>query len=237
MPINGPANFSFTFSNASLASLSDWPPGHIDESKWKSGLKEIERHWNILQTKQIWSPWPILSFCVGSVEAPLPNEHLSPTQRLARQFIMERDGGGSETIKIRFFLFPHNQPTYQSQTVAQVICETKVGANIGDVKMWVDALREEELSDKNMEEIRVAININILTKKTSNKEAHMNNKSRCPACGSNDDGYYCENCDRYWCVSISCPNVESVIRNRAGLLEQVKNFSICQKCGRKGNKR
>jgi len=157
MPINGPAKFSFTFSNSSLVSLLDWPPVHINEFEWKSGLKEIERHWSILQTKTIWSPWPILSFCVGSVEAPLPDEHLSPTQRIARQVIMERDGGGSENIKVRFFLFPHDKPTYQSQAVAQVICETKVGANIGDLKMWVDALREEELSDENLQDIRIAI--------------------------------------------------------------------------------
>jgi hypothetical protein len=65
----------------------------------------------------------------------------------------------------------------------------------------------------------------------------MNTKSRCPACGSSEDGYYCENCDRYWCLSIGCPNLKNPIRGPSGLWEQVKDFSVCQKCGRKGKRR
>jgi cation transport regulator ChaC len=76
-----------------------------------------------------------------------------------QEYTNQRDSGGSETIKVGFFLFHHDKPTYQSQAVAQVISETKVGANISDVKMWVDALREEELSDENLEDIRVPINM------------------------------------------------------------------------------
>jgi hypothetical protein len=158
LPINGPAKFSFLLENMPFVSLCDWPPAHINKHAWESGLDDFRRHWPALKAITIWSPWPILSFCVGSVEAPVCNEVLSPTQRMARELLAERDGHEPKKLKLRYFLFPTNSPKYQSQAVAQLCCESKVGAPVGDVRMWVDALREDELSDESVQEIRAATN-------------------------------------------------------------------------------
>ena len=148
LPINGPARISFTLAHLAFVSLSDWPPDGVNKYEWKTGLDEFARHLPVLKTATIWSPWPILSYCVGSVEAPVPDETLTPIQRMRREFLAERDGREPDALKLRFFLFPTSTPEYQSQAVAQLCCESKVGAPVGEVRMWVDALREDELSDQ-----------------------------------------------------------------------------------------
>lgn len=64
----------------------------------------------------------------------------------------------------------------------------------------------------------------------------MSTTSQCPACGSNEKGYYCANCNQYWCLSLRCPNCKPFIM-KYGRYEEVNDFSICQKCGRKGKER
>ena len=158
VPINGKSTFSFNLANLAFVSLSDWPPPTFNPSQWKAGLNEFERHLKLVNFVKIWSPWPILSFCVGDVEAPISDELLTPVQRIAKQVIAERDGSSSDKLKVRFFLFPSAEPEYQSQAVAQLCCDTTVGASEGKVKMWVDALRDDELSEENMRDIQSAIN-------------------------------------------------------------------------------
>lgn len=157
-PINGPSTYSFTLSNLAFVSLSDWPPYTFNKLEWKAGLNEFGRHLTVLKDVKIWSPYPILSFCVASAVAPIPDELLSPIQRTAKQVIAERDDSKSEKLKVSFFLFPTSKPEYQSQAVAKLCCESKVGESVGKVRMWVDALRENELSDENMSDIRSAAN-------------------------------------------------------------------------------
>jgi hypothetical protein len=54
-------------------------------------------------------------------------------------------------------LFPLRTSKEQRQAVAQVIFETEMGAEIGDVRAWVDALREEELGPDNLRDISTAL--------------------------------------------------------------------------------
>lgn len=156
VPINGSAKFSFNLASLPFIDLPDWPPGNFNGFGWSEAVIEIRRHRSIIASKRIWSPHPILSYCLWSAEGPVPTEELSPMERSIREALKKEDDDGSK-ISIRYFLFPHKKPAEQSQAVAQVICETKLGAAAGDVRMWVDALREEELSEENIADIKAAL--------------------------------------------------------------------------------
>jgi hypothetical protein len=56
-------------------------------------------------------------------------------------------------------LFPLKTSKEQRQAVAQVIFETEMGAEVGSVEAWVDALREEELGPDNLRDISAALNL------------------------------------------------------------------------------
>ena len=56
-------------------------------------------------------------------------------------------------VKIRYFLFPLSDSKFQEQAVAQVVCGTMPDAEPGDVSVWVDALRENELQEINIRDI------------------------------------------------------------------------------------
>jgi hypothetical protein len=151
-PINGPRNYSFTLSSILLLTS----PAFVDilnEYAWEAALSEMGRHQGI-KTARIWSPWPILSYCVGEADAPIPEEKMSPLERAIRQI----PGDKLEIAKatVRFFLFPCIQPEYQDQAVAQLVCELPIGASFSAVRMWVDALREEELTEENISDINSA---------------------------------------------------------------------------------
>ncbi len=62
-----------------------------------------------------------------------------------------------KTVNVRYFLFPVKKPAHQGHAVAQVICQTKLGAQAGNFKVWVDALRENELSYENIQHIKLAL--------------------------------------------------------------------------------
>lgn len=65
----------------------------------------------------------------------------------------------------------------------------------------------------------------------------MSTASNCPACGSNQKGYYCDNCDRYWCMDIACPNFHSVVKDQQTGLLKLDLEPVCQKCGSMGRPR
>ncbi|MBU1707663.1 hypothetical protein KKB28_07090, partial [bacterium] len=101
---------------------------------WDRAKREADSHLSKLLSLKIWSPYPILSYCLGAAETM------------------------DTKIHIRYFLFPLSSPTEQEHAVAQVIFETEIGASPGDIeRIWVDALRENELSHDNVRHIRQAI--------------------------------------------------------------------------------
>ena len=122
LPINGPARFSLNLANVAFVTLPDWPPDQVNKIQWETGVRDFRRHWSALKAATIWAPWPILSYCVAHVEAPVPNEALSPTQRMAREFLAEQHGHEPGRLFVSFFLFPTSSPEYQSQAVAQLCC-------------------------------------------------------------------------------------------------------------------
>lgn len=156
-PVNGPARFSFLFSELSHISLPDWPPSGGSQFGWDNAVNEIKRHWPIISSKKIWSPYPILSYCIGAAEGPVDISKLSEIERIVRQTLHD-DKGDDRKVHVRYFLFPLNNPDSQAQAVAQVICETIPGAPAGNIRAWVDALRENELSGENIADIKRALN-------------------------------------------------------------------------------
>ena len=68
-----------------------------------------------------------------------------------------RKGPTEPKVKAYFLLFPRKNPTHSWQAVAQLIFEASIYAKDGHVRLWVDSLREEELSDENLTDIRTAI--------------------------------------------------------------------------------
>ena len=157
IPINGPKKYSFTLSTIKQLFQPDWIDA-VNEYAWEAGLREIERHQDLIRRRKIWSPWPILSYCIGEVEAPIPEDRMSPLERAIRQSVMESNKSELKKVTVRFFLFPCLQPESQSQSVAQIICEVLVGADPVRVRMWVDALGEKELTEENVLDIKSSMN-------------------------------------------------------------------------------
>ena len=56
---------------------------------YNAGIKEINRHWPIIEKKRIWGPWPILSFCIMSIEAPIPPEYMSEDELITKKVLSE----------------------------------------------------------------------------------------------------------------------------------------------------
>ena len=154
-PINGPARYPFKFANLKKANLIDWPPAGATKFGYKEALSEMNLHWEYLSKQTIWSPYPVFSYCAGMAEGPISNEQLellSPTERI----IIDRREKSDE-VKVRYFLFPMADAQYQAQALAQVICETRIGAKADGIKAWVDALSEEELDEDNRRELKYAL--------------------------------------------------------------------------------
>lgn len=156
LPVNGSARFKFTFDMLSHISLPNWPPEGAARFGWNEATAEIKRHWPNISSKNIWAPYPILSYCVGAAEGPVDVSNLSEIERTIRKTLHDGKNHDSK-IHVRFFLFPAADPVCQDQAIAQVIVETITGATQGDVRMWVDALRENELSGDNISDIEYAI--------------------------------------------------------------------------------
>lgn len=153
VPINGSKTFSFTLSALIKISHPEWIE-IINQYQWKQGLSEIGRHWDYIEKKRIWSPWPAISYCIGDVEIPIPEDKMSPTEKMVHEILMQGRPLDLAKAVVRFFLFPVEKPKSQSESVAQLICESPIGSEHWGLRMWVDALRPEELSDENIIDIQ-----------------------------------------------------------------------------------
>jgi hypothetical protein len=135
MLIKGPANFPFTFSDLTKVKLPGWPPDFNNNPKlkavWDKAKKEAQRHKNTILSLRIWSPYPILSYCLG--DAIIHGERL----------------------QLCYFLFPTTFPRKLTHVVAQVIFEIPLDTASGHIeRCWMDTLREHELSEDNKKHIR-----------------------------------------------------------------------------------
>jgi len=129
---------------------------------WKQAIAEIQRHWNHLASKKIWSPYPITAYCVGDASAPVPISSLSSEERSILETLgtIKNNEYIEKKVRVRYFLFPLRTSKEQRQAVAQVIFETEMGAEVGNnVRAWVDALREEELGPDNQRDISTALDL------------------------------------------------------------------------------
>jgi hypothetical protein len=80
---------------------------------------------------RIWSPYPILSYCLGEAEI--------------------RD----TKLQLCFLLFPTTIPEKLTHAVAQVIFEIPLNENSGRIeRCWMDTLKEYELSEDNKRHIQ-----------------------------------------------------------------------------------
>jgi hypothetical protein len=127
-PINGSSRFSFHLSSLREADFPDLPP------PMPTARAETDRHRSALLSMKIWSPYPARSYCFGSASSE------------------------GNKVRLQYLLFPVPSPMEQGQAVAQVVVESELGAKAGDIeRIWVDALRENELSGQNKQEIEEAI--------------------------------------------------------------------------------
>jgi len=159
-PVNGPSRYSFMLSELSEIYLQDWPPPQAEEMfGWEQAIAKIQRHWSILASKKIWSPYPISAYCVGDASAPVPSSSLSSEEQAVLELLRDSQDteDSEEKVRVRYFLFPLRTSKEQPQAVAQVIFETEIGAEVGNVRAWVDALREEELGTDNLRDISTAL--------------------------------------------------------------------------------
>lgn len=138
LPMNGPARYVFRLADLKEAPLSDWRLNIATATEM-----EIRRHWPLLSTKRVWSPYLIHSYCIGAAQ---------------------HEG---TYLFVRYFLFPSSQPFVQNQAVAQLICNVEPGPHSTNIKLWVDALRENELSNDNIEDIRAALHPGLMHESVS----------------------------------------------------------------------
>jgi hypothetical protein len=258
IPVNGPSKYSFKLKDLEKAQLKDFPPASIEKARFNKVITLLNQQLNWLNDRTVWSPYPIYSFCEGWAEGdsklmtgfyflfPMVDAEYQG-QALARvnlqneimgtdkQYMAWVDALGEEELD------EDNKRELSAALENQRCKESLIKLNIIGKKCSYSnhVLEINNQSDTNVVDIRGGVvvmqkRIGDVFTVPINAIDGIRDNSKCPACGSDQKGYYCEYCDRYWCLSISCSNVETVIKNRSGLLEQVKDFSLCQKCGRKG---
>ena len=135
MLVSSPANHFFLFSDLVEIKLPDWPPAFTNnptlKANWDKAEKEAQRHKNNLLSLRIWSPYPILSYCLGEVEI-----------RQTR-------------LQLCFLLFPTTVPKKLTHAVTQIIFEIPLDEASGSIeRCWMDTLKEYELSEENKRHIR-----------------------------------------------------------------------------------
>lgn len=155
-PINAESRFGFCLQDLTEVRLQDWPPPDFLRLGWNEALKEMNRHWPVLSKALIWSPYPIHGFCVGSAESPSQINALSDAGDTISS-LLQFDINEYLKVSVRYFLFPLSDAKFQHQAIAQLICETNVESEIGNINAWVDALTEEELSELNKIEIETGL--------------------------------------------------------------------------------
>jgi hypothetical protein len=156
LPVNGKPLYTFSLKNLHKITLTDWPPSDYKLLGWEEAQEEMNKHWDVLSNVNIWAPYPIQAYTIGSSQAPMLINALSKREHQISSLV-QQNLNEYLTIEIRYFLFPLKNSRHQSQAVAQLICETLPDANKGDVNAWVDALRENELQDENIKEIDLAL--------------------------------------------------------------------------------
>lgn len=134
--------FDFNFNEIIGVELSDWP---IEEFKkvtnWDIAVKEFNRHIDYLCDIIFGSPFPINSFSIGAAEM---KDYL---------------------IHIRLFLFSHLKPTFQEQSVGQIICEFQLNSDSSDIKVWPDFLEFNEIeTDETKETILIQMSKKFINK-------------------------------------------------------------------------
>lgn len=132
-PLDGPSRHCFRLADLHQTRLPDWPPSAIRNDPernrlWQDAERVAEEHRAVIASAAIWSPYPARSSCLGAAETEGPR------------------------ARVRFLLFPLPWPVTQSQAVAQAVFE--IDRARGEIRGWVDALRESELTDNNRREIR-----------------------------------------------------------------------------------
>jgi hypothetical protein len=134
-PLSGTPRHSFRLDDLHLAQLPDWPPVAIRNDPERSGRRrEAEQaagpYWTRIRETLILSPYPARSYCLGTADAEVSE------------------------LRLSFLLFPVVWPVAQDQAVAQAAF--RVDRITGEIRGWVDALRVQELSEENRQEIRQA---------------------------------------------------------------------------------
>lgn len=256
VPINGPSNYCFKLEELDSVKLTDWPPhGAEIESRV---VMELSRHWPDLSSKVVWVSYPIFSYCLGWAEErdglirgqyflfPMTSAKYQG-QALAQVMCEINIGAPPGEFKAwvdalrENELDEHNRRELKDAIENHNIKETLVKL-VGRKCSFVDRNFEiKNSSDMELIDVKGAY---IFIKHTSGNVIKqpvweidsIRDNSSCLACGSNCESYHCEICNRYWCISISCPNADSV-KYKGGQYVQITDFSICQKCGRKGKAR
>lgn len=134
MLISSPANFFFLFSDLMEVKLPDWPPAFTNNPKlkatWDKAEEGAQRYKDDILSLRIWSPYPILSYCLGEAK-------ISETK-----------------LQLCFLLFPTTIPKKLTHAVAQVIFEIPLDETSGCIeRCWMDTLKEYELSEDNKKHI------------------------------------------------------------------------------------
>ncbi len=121
---------TFSLSDLQEVKLPEWPPASCDNPEirmnWDKAEAEAQNHLSHIFSLKMFSPYPILSYCLG--EAVIHGSKL----------------------QLCYLLFPTLSPKKLTHAVAQVVFETPLATNGGHLeRFWMDVLREEELSRDN----------------------------------------------------------------------------------------
>ncbi|MFQ5754318.1 MAG: hypothetical protein ACE5HI_20220 [bacterium] len=140
-PNNGEPKYSFYLSELPELKHPEWPPPPMMlanfpefQTEIDKALDQTERFKDKVFSIKIWSPYPIRSYSLRGAEVK------------------------GEILLLRYHLFPTTSPVdYGHEVVAQVVCEIHLeDGSIESGRCWVDDLREDELSEINRRQIRLA---------------------------------------------------------------------------------
>jgi hypothetical protein len=125
-PLEGPSRHRFRLAALHRAHLPDWPPAVIRHDPdryraWQEAEQVAESHWAAIGSATVVSPYPARSTCLGAAQ---------------------RDGS---RFRVCFLLFPALWPVTEDQALAQAVFE--IDTERGELRGWVDALRESELTE------------------------------------------------------------------------------------------
>jgi hypothetical protein len=157
--IDSKAKPTFSLSDLQEVKLPEWPPASEDNPElkmnWDKAEAEAQNHLSHIFSLKMFSPYPILSYCLG--EAVIHGSRL----------------------QLCYLLFPTPTPKKLTHAVAQIVFEAPLGTNGGHLeKFWMDVLREEELSEDNKIHLRLERDLQIFNK-TISKRKEVRSQVRC----------------------------------------------------------